>query len=79
MIAISKLFLIEEGIFNWARGSIGSRFTGSRGAQMNRSAPRPFETGAVKVEKLKQAQSPMVEASPKKPVGFGLKPSGITT
>lgn len=79
MITVSKLFLIEEGMFNWMRGSIGSRFSGSRRVPMNRPSPRPLEPNIVKVKKLEQAQAPMVEAPPKKPVGFGLKPSGITT
>jgi len=78
MITVTKLFLINE-LFNWTKGSTGNRFLGSNRAQMNRPAPRPLETGEVKVAKIEAAQDPVVKAAPKKPVGFGLKPSGIVT
>ena len=82
MITVLKLFLINEiGPIQptWTKSSIGSRFSGSRGVQMNRPSPRPLETGEVKVAKIEAAQDPVVKAAPKKPVGFGLKPSGIVT
>jgi len=69
MIPVAKLFLVNEGFFDWMKNSWGSM---GRGRLLNKTA-RPPMTAADRVSKVKSAQESIPKPAQTIPVKLGME------